>query len=77
MNLVKSYQGELWIASGDKALISNPTTRAGSEFGNYREIPYWQGVAIACKLKISELGQNIEEEPLSQDVQDLLNDLLG
>lgn len=77
MDLVKSYQGELWVASGNKVLISNSTTRAGTEFGSYREIPYWQGVAIACKLKISALGQNVEEEPLSQDVQNLLNDLLG
>ncbi|MDW0359013.1 hypothetical protein Q8G38_06745 [Halomonas venusta] len=77
MNLVRTYQGDLWVASGDNVLISNENTRSYSEFGIYEAIPYWQGVAIACKLKISELGRNVEEEQLTQEVQNILEDLIG
>lgn len=75
MNLVRHYDGELWIASGDTLLSSTPATRAEYEFGSYAAVPHWQGVAIACRLKLSELGKNIEEEPLSDDVQSILDDL--
>lgn len=39
------------------------------------DLPSMGRVAIACRLKISELGKNIEEEPLSDDVQSILDDL--
>lgn len=76
MTLVSNYNGTMWLASGERALISNPRTRSNDEFGNFVAVPHWQGVAIACRLKISELGRNIEEEPLTEDVENLLDDLL-
>lgn len=76
MKLVTAYQGELWIASGDATLVSNTRTRCEQSVGNYVAVPHWQGVAIACRLRISELGQNHEEEPLSDDVQSILDDIL-
>lgn len=76
MSLVRHYDGELWIASGDTLLHSTPRTRTDQEFGNYVAVPHWQGVAIACRLKLSELGKDIREEPLAEDVQDILDDLL-
>lgn len=76
MKLVSAYNGDLWVASGDAALVSTPWTRNDQAFGNYVPVRHWQGVAIACRLKISELGRNVEEEPLTEAVENLLGDLL-
>lgn len=77
MELVTAYNGQMWIATGEAALISNPRTRQDDPFGNFVVVPHWQGVSIACRLKISELGRYIEEEPLTEDIQDLLDDILS
>ncbi|MCE8011676.1 hypothetical protein HBJ58_08940 [Halomonas desiderata] len=76
MSLVSAYNGEMWLASGERVLVSNTRTRNADEIGNFVAVPHWQGVIIACRLKISELGRNIEEEPLTEDVENLLDDLL-
>ncbi|MGM0703859.1 MAG: hypothetical protein ACQEUG_15870 [Pseudomonadota bacterium] len=76
MELVTAYDGQLWIATGEAALRSTPRTRQKDHFGNFVAVPHWQGVTIACRLRISELGKPIEEEPLKEDVQDLLDDML-
>ncbi|RTR01969.1 hypothetical protein [Halomonas nitroreducens] len=77
MKLVRQYDGDLWIASGDALLTSSATTRQDAEFGSFAAVPHWQGVAIACRLRISELGKHIEEEPLDEDVQSILDDLIS
>lgn len=78
MQLVTAYNGQIWIASGRAALISLPSTRqqeAQYQYGQFIEVPYWKGVAIACRLNISELGRPLEEEPFEEIVQDILNDI--
>lgn len=76
MQLVTAYNGQLWIATGEAALISTPYTRQEDQCGNFVAVPHWKGVAIACRLKISELGRALEEEPFHDDVQDILDDIL-
>ncbi|MDI5890635.1 hypothetical protein [Halomonas rhizosphaerae] len=76
VELTRAYSGTLWVASGQAVLISNPHTRDAVSVGNFVAVPHWQGVAIACRLQISELGKPIEEEPLQDDVQNLLGDIL-
>ena len=82
MKLVTAYNGDLWVATGERLLISNPRTRHRDQFGNkdpfgnFVATPHWKGVAIACRLKISELGRPFEEEPFHDDVQDILDDIL-
>lgn len=76
MKLVTAYNGQLWIATGGAALVSNPHTRQQNPYGNFVAVPHWKGVAIACRLKISELGRALEEEPFYDDVQDILDDIL-
>lgn len=76
MKLVTAYNGQLWLASGTQALVSTQGTRQHDPFGHFVAVPHWQGVAIACRLRISELGQPIEEEQLTDDVQSLLDDIL-
>lgn len=75
MELVTAYNGTLWVATGKSALVSNTATRCDGGFGDFVAVPHWKGVAIACRLKISELGQPLEEEPLRDEVQELLDDL--
>ncbi|MDR5887534.1 hypothetical protein [Vreelandella janggokensis] len=76
MQLVTGYNGYLWVATGDTLMVSNPHTRKNDEFGYFCAMPHWKGVAIACRLNISELGRILEEEPFHDDVQDILDDIL-
>lgn len=76
MQLVTGYNGCLWVATGEALMVSNPHTRMNDQFGRFVATPHWKGVAIACRLKISELGRTLEEEPFHDDVQDILNDIL-
>ena len=76
MSMVKSYNGILWIASGDAMLLSSPHVRNDETDATFQSVPEWRGVAIACRFKISELGKAHEEDPLSEDTESVLADIL-
>lgn len=71
MELVKSYKGQLILASGDVCLV------ADGEDVNYETLrTNWQGVAISCRFKISDLAleQHDEEDP---EIEDIMKQLRG
>ena len=66
IDLVKKYNGELQIVSGDVIL------ELKEQNIYFRDIPFWQGVIIRCKFKISKLKSII-----SNDNQEELDDILN
>jgi hypothetical protein len=48
LNLVNTYQGQLWLASGEKTLVVEPN---GNNFFKTNALK-WQGVALACRFNI-------------------------
>lgn len=73
MELINLYEGQMWVGSGSSVLVSNKHTRSDESIGSFHRVPHWQGVAIACRLSLCELGKHVEEEPLPDDVQDVMN----
>ncbi|MDE9464427.1 hypothetical protein [Xenorhabdus bovienii] len=71
MSLVTKYNGSLLLASGDSCLSVNGNQR------EYKELSKnWQGVAVSCKFKVSELSKNIDATPDS-DIEDIMHRLRG
>jgi hypothetical protein len=48
LNLVNTYQGQLWLASGEKTLVVEPN---GNKWFKTNALK-WQGVALACRFNI-------------------------
>lgn len=48
LDLVNTYQGQLWLASGEKTLVVKPN---GNKFFKTNVLK-WQGVALACRFNI-------------------------
>lgn len=48
LNLVKTYQGQLWLASGEKTLVIESNSNQFFKTNTLR----WQGVALACRFNI-------------------------
>lgn len=57
MELVKTYNGKLQLATGDTCLEVNGDKVSYTELRNE-----WQGVAISCRFKIHELAVDDNEE---------------
>lgn len=71
MKLVNTYKGQLILASGNVCLV------ADGEDVTYDSLPVnWQGVAISCRFKISDLAleQHDEEDP---EIEDIMMQLRG
>ncbi|NEK83097.1 MAG: hypothetical protein G3W58_18020 [Pantoea ananatis] len=61
MKLVNTYNGRLLLATGDVCLETN----GGASHYTKLQVP-WQGVAISCRFKISDLSvdnDNVEDDP--------------
>lgn len=72
IDLVLSYSGNLWIASGDSILSIDSQGRR-----DYATVPInWQGVAIACRFDTEHIRQSQSHESFDQVTDDLIK-LLG
>ncbi len=73
MKLINSYNGRLLLASGDVCLV------AQGGHTQYRKLSReWQGVALSCRFKISDLAseqQNEQEDDV--DITDIMRQLKG
>lgn len=71
--LIKGFRGQLWLASGDSALILEPE----------RENTYitlkcpWQGVAIACRFTASQIKRASAEIGTDKDIEQIMQILGG
>lgn len=70
IDLVKKYDGELQIVSGDAML----ELKDDDIF--FKAIPYWQGVIIRCKFNISKL-KSITSNDNQAELDSILNALTG
>lgn len=69
LKLIKSYNGELLLATGDVCL----SMKQGRE--SYKRLPAsWQGVAISCRFKVSELS-TVTESAIDADVMNIMKRL--
>ncbi|ASD87214.1 hypothetical protein EXB91_24745 [Salmonella enterica subsp. enterica serovar Florida] len=69
--LVKRYEGELMLASGDSCLhyVDGSTV--------YKSLTReWQGVALSCRFKLSRLSDEPEEQ-IPHDIQNIMERLQG
>lgn len=64
MKLVKTYEGELQLATGNVCLQAN------GDAVSYTELPVeWPGVAISCRFKIHKLAVEHVEHDSEEDSQ--------
>jgi len=71
MTLVKRYDGELMLATGDSCL------HYADGCASYRTLTRdWQGVALSCRFKLSRLSVEPEEQ-IPQDILDIMEQLQG
>jgi hypothetical protein len=70
--LIKGFRGELWLASGDTALILEPGRKIAYIMLNHE----WQGVAIACRFKASQIKSAGAEESADKDIEQIMQ-ILG
>lgn len=71
MQLVKSYNGQLILASGDVCLQAN------GQVVSYQKLKSpWQGVAVSCKFKISDLALEKSDDSADDELADIMR-LLG
>ena len=62
--LVKEFRGRLWLASGNAVLCLAPDSE-----NTYSELKFpWQGVALACRFKASEITRAGVEIKTDKDV---------
>lgn len=72
MKLVKTYNGELQLATGNVCLEV-----IGSEV-NYTELSNdWPGVAVSCRFKISELAEDKDDDENDPQLMDIMRALGG
>lgn len=70
IELVKKFNGELRISSGDSVYLLNPN---GAE-SYISAINHWKGVAISCKFNTGHINDAVETT-MDLDVQNVLNQL--
>lgn len=63
VKLVKKYNGELTLASGDACYMIDSSGQ--ESFQNLQF--FWQGVSISCKFRESSLCQDFQEEDFESD----------
>ncbi|MEM8208724.1 hypothetical protein Q4R65_14590 [Morganella morganii] len=72
IKLVKRYNGELQIASGDVCLVVSGDIRT------YHSLPVdWKGVAISCRLSLEELAANGNLESVEGETSDELSQIMS
>ncbi|HCT7709182.1 TPA: hypothetical protein OT801_003275 [Morganella morganii] len=72
MKLVKTYNGELQLATGDVCLEA-----IGDEV-SYTKLPHeWLGVAISCRFKIHELADDKDNEEDNPQLLEIMQALGG
>lgn len=72
MDLVRRYEGSLWLASGNSLLEIRSN---GSE--TFHVLPtFWQGVAITCRFSTDALRSKKELSPEVDELERLLSDLM-
>lgn len=71
--LIKGFRGQLWLASGDTALILEPGRENTYIMLNHE----WQGVAIACRFKASQIKRAGTEESADKDIEQIMQVLGG
>lgn len=72
MELVRRYNGSLWLASGNSLLEVRSN---GQE--SYLELPMpWQGVAIGCRFHTDALRSNVQPSPEVDELERVLNELM-
>jgi hypothetical protein len=73
IRLIREYNGELCLVSGDTALQINSSGKS-----TFKQIKTeWQGVAISCKLKESELTILAPDEDIDEDIRLIMQQLGG
>lgn len=71
VRLINSYNGELLLATGDVCL----KMKRGKE--TYSRMPtLWQGVAISCRFKVSELSAT-KEDNIDPEILEIIRQLKG
>lgn len=73
LNLVNTYQGRLWLASGEKTLVVEPNGNKMFKTNNLN----WKGVTLACRFNI-EAVKNCHKnntDEATDAILDLLNQL--
>lgn len=71
--LVKEFRGQLWLASGNAVLCLAPDSE-----NTYSELKFpWQGVALACRFKSSEIARAGVEIKTDKDVEEIMRALGG
>ncbi len=72
MKLVKTYNGELQLATGNVCL------EASGDEVTYTELrSAWPGVAISCRFKINELAVDKDNEENDPQLMDIMRALGG
>lgn len=71
ISLVKEYSGTLSLASGHSLMSMNSSGES-----HYMPISYWQGVALSCRFKISDL-QKINNEVVLPEIEKIMGMLKG
>ncbi|EDX0374125.1 hypothetical protein GTL21_004906 [Salmonella enterica] len=69
--LVKRYDGELMLASGDSCLHYADGSAVYKTLSSA-----WQGVALSCRFKLSKLSDEPEEQ-IPHDIQSIMEQLQG
>lgn len=74
VHLVREFRGFLWLASGSAALVLAPGREPG-----YIDLEYpWQGVAIACRFRSSDVAVVRERiESGDKDIEEIMRILGG
>lgn len=72
LKLVNTYNGVLLLASGDVCLLAN-----GQNVTFKKLSRQWQGVAISCRFKISDLASEQLDEPIDDELADIMRQLGG
>lgn len=72
MKLVKTYNGELQLATGNVCLEATGDEVSYTELRNE-----WQGVAISCRFKIHELAADKDNEENDPQLMEILRALGG
>lgn len=70
--LIKGFRGQLWLASGNTALILEPGRENAYIMLNHE----WQGVAIACRFRASQIKRAGTEESADKDIEQIMQ-ILG
>lgn len=71
MTLVSKYSGELFLASGSVCLVVE-----GSEVRYEQLTKHWQGVALSCRFKVSNLSTDFQHDESDAELNDIMR-LLG